>query len=123
MKIMNAIKQFQSYMKNINTTTEKCWNDLEYRVDTVYGKLRISIFSSNFTSVGKPRSKYNNLVSIYTSFEEIWRAIPYLKLNNGNIYSGKLNYHLSGGNSSEENWTAIFERFKDDLEKIMVVNA
>ena len=121
----NKIKEFTSYMSLIGAMPRPNWTKYSYQVNTTYGLLNISIHEGDFTSVGKPRSEYSNLVSIYTSFVDFNKAKPYLeKMKHPGdgmpVLNSKINYHLSGGDSAEENWNCNFERFKKDLEKILV---
>ncbi len=102
------------------TKSDNKFFSYEFKIETIYGLLKITIFQDDFTKQGKPRSRYGNLVSIYSKFLDVNRAKEYLKQKNGNIYSGKVNYDLSGGNNVEKNWDANFDRFKCDLEKILI---
>lgn len=119
----NKLKQFSEYMFLLGATqSNNKFYPYEFEIETIYGPLRVSIHKNNFTKQGKPRAKFGNLVSIFTCFIGIDfdRFKEYLKQKNGNTYSSKINYHLSGGESVEENWNANFDRFKNDLEKILV---
>ena len=67
---MNVIKRFSDYMALIGAeVVAPDWNPLEWKVETKYGPLRISLHATDFTKQCKPRSKYDNLVSIYCAFQ------------------------------------------------------
>ncbi len=95
------------------------WNQLEWSIETIYGDLKVSIHSSDYTKSGRPKTKFN-LVSIYTRFEDVDKAKEYLKKNDGNTWSGKHNYLSSGGEDIITLWNYNFEHFKYELEQILI---
>lgn len=121
----NKIKEFVTYIESIGGKSQKNWLKYSYEIKTIYGTMRASIHESDFTEQGVPRKKFDNLVSIYTSFVDFDKALPYLerKKHPGDgmpVLNSKMNYHLSGGNCPIENWNSQFENFKSDLNKILV---
>lgn len=122
-KMKNKLKEFTSYIESIGAKKDEKWTELSWQAETTYGPLRISLWDSDFTKTGGLKKKKNNFVSIFTSFQgEFWKVKPYLMQVKGEEFptNSKVNYHLSGGNSIEENWDSNFERFKNDLDKILV---
>ncbi|MDO8611089.1 MAG: hypothetical protein Q7R95_11240 [bacterium] len=119
---MNCIKKFWIYMDSIGKNIPNNWNPYEWIIETVYGKLNVSIHSDNFTKTGKPRKKYNNLASIYCRFEDFDRAKEFLVKVKGDKFptNSKANYCCSGGSDEIQNWNYNFEHFKSDIEKILV---
>lgn len=118
---MNVIKRFSDYMALIGAeVVAPDWNPLEWKVETKYGPLRISLHATDFTKQCKPRSKYNNLVSIYCAFQNK-QCEPFLQkeYNQRRVTSYKYNFHMSGGEDATETWNVNFERFKNKLKSIL----
>lgn len=119
----NKLKEFSNYIISLGATIpDNAYSPYEFRIETIYGTYRVSIHESDFTSQGFPKKHFDNLVSIYTSFVDFDRCKDYLINVKGEKFptNSKVNYHLCGGDSAEENWDTNFERFKSDLEKILI---
>ncbi len=119
---MNAIKQFYSYMDLVGIQDAGDWNPYTYNVETIYGPLKVSIHAGDFCKYsGKPLKKHDNFSSIYCAFQDK-KCEPFLQKVYGKkfITCYKWNFVMTGGENEIETWTANFERFKSELEKILI---
>ncbi len=120
---MNAIKDFTNYMESVGFKPEKCHNDLEYHVNTIYGLVKASVYRGDFTKDGKkPLKKHHNYVEIYFHCLEFDKALEYLKKVKNQKYpsNGKINITFHGGESEIGNWVSCFEILKFELNQIIL---
>lgn len=118
------LKKFEDYIISKGATPIKYYySAYGWMIETIYGKLQVSIHDSDFTKAGM-FSKKQNLASIFCQFREPEKVPQKFIEKNKLGPSLKYNFHSSRGDSnpmtdSKTLWDYHFYYFQYELEKIL----